>query len=65
VEEECLGERVRQATLRGRPLGGEAFVQWLERTTGRRLHPYPPGRRRERPAIAVSEAAQTEMQIGN
>ena len=67
VKEECLAERVREATLRGRPLGGEAFVQSLERTTGRRLHPNPPGRRRKEAALATAASGpeQMELKIGN
>ena len=62
VEEECLAERIRQATLRGRPLGGEAFVQSLENNTGRRLHPNPPGRPRKAPALASTASAPQQMQ---
>ena len=67
VEEECIAERVRDATLRGRPLGGEAFVQSLERSTGRRLHPNPPGRRSKAPALATATSGpeQAEFEMGN
>jgi putative transposase len=67
VEEECIAERVREATLRGRPLGPEAFVQSLERITGRRLQPNPPGRPRREPALAraASGSEQMELEMGN
>jgi len=67
VEDECIGERVREATLRGRPLGGEAFVQSLEKSTGRRLHANPPGRRRKEPAVATAASGpeQAGLEIGN
>ena len=67
VEEECIAERVREATLRGRPLGGESFVQSLERTTGRRLHAKSPGRPRKEPALATAASGpeQMELKIGN
>ena len=67
VEEECIAERVREATLRGRPLGGESFVQSLERTTGRRLHAKSPGRPRKERSITTTASGpeQMELKIGN
>jgi putative transposase len=64
VAEECIAERIRQATLRGRPLGGEAFVQSLEKTTGRRLHPNPPGRPRRENALASAASGPEQMRLG-
>jgi putative transposase len=46
VTEEAFGRRLHEASRRGRPLGGEEFVDELEHRTGRRLHPSPPGRPR-------------------
>jgi putative transposase len=67
VEDECVAERIRQATLRGRPMGGEAFVQSLETATGRRLHLNRPGRPRRDSALvtAASGPEQMELEIGN
>jgi putative transposase len=67
VEDECLAERVREATLRGRPLGGDAFVQSLENATGRRLHRNPPGRPRKAPVLAATGSGpqQLGLEIGN
>jgi putative transposase len=39
VEEEALRERLRQATMTGRPFGSNQFAEQLERTTNRRLRP--------------------------
>jgi putative transposase len=44
VFEEALAERIRSATLRGRPLGEPGFIDQLEHATGRRLRPRPVGR---------------------
>src|SRR5579862_7231739 len=41
IEDEDLAERIREATLRGRPLGGAEFIEDLEARTGRRLRPRP------------------------
>ena len=46
IDEEALAERIRQATLRGRPLGSKSFVHFLEESSGRRMQPRPPGRPR-------------------
>jgi putative transposase len=45
VEEELLQERIRHATLTGRPFGSEEFVAKLESTSKRRLRPNPAGRK--------------------
>lgn len=39
-------DRLRLATRTGRPLGSDAWIDELERSTGRRLRPRKPGRRR-------------------
>jgi len=44
VGEETLGERIREASRRGRVLGSDEFVEELESRAGRRLRPRPPGR---------------------
>src|SRR4051812_13923625 len=44
ADEEALGERLHQATQRGRPLGEEEFRRELEAKSGRRLTPRTPGR---------------------
>ena len=46
VDEEAFGRRLQEASRRGRPFGGEGFVEGLERRTGRRLRPLPAGRPR-------------------
>ena len=44
VAEEAFGERVREATRRGNPLGDAAFVDRIGRDLGRDLRVRPPGR---------------------
>ena len=44
VDEEAFGQRLREASRRGRPLGDEQFVENLERRCGRRLRARPVGR---------------------
>ena len=48
VDDEQLGERIREATLRGRPMGGDEFIERLEAQTGRRLRPRPTRKRGKR-----------------
>jgi len=65
IEEEALGERLREATSRGRPLGSDDFIDGLERREHRRLRPLPVGRpRRERAAPGDSEQVQLTFDIG-
>jgi putative transposase len=45
VEEEVLQERLRLATLSGRPFGSDQFIEKLELTSNRRLRPKPVGRK--------------------
>ncbi len=52
IDEEALAERIRQATLRGRPLGSKSFIHFLEESSGRRLQPRPPGRPGREAAMA-------------
>ena len=49
VVEAALAERLREATVRGRPFGGEGFAVELERKVERRLRPLPVGRPRKKP----------------
>jgi len=51
VEEELLQERLRLATLTGRPFGSDQFIQNLELTSNRRLRPQPSGRKLARKGI--------------
>lgn len=44
VDEEAFGQRLQEASRRGRPLGSEEFTERLERRCGRRLRPLPVGR---------------------
>lgn len=46
VAEEALGERLREATVRGRPVGSPEFVEELEHRLHRQLLPKKPGRPR-------------------
>lgn len=46
VDEEAFGQRLQEASRRGRPLGDEQFVEDLERRCGRRLRARPVGRPR-------------------
>ena len=47
VGEEAFRQRIQEASLRGRPLGAEDFVQELESQAGRSLRPHPVGRPRQ------------------
>ena len=44
IDEEAFGQRLREASRRGRPLGDEEFVENLEKRCGRRLRARPVGR---------------------
>lgn len=46
VEDEALGERIRQATRTGRPFGSQEFTEGLELTAHRRLRPRQAGRKK-------------------
>lgn len=66
VAEEALAERLREATLRGRPLGSEEFIDELERKTGRQLRPLPAGRPkkpRTESAAAGADGRQLPLEI--
>lgn len=67
VDEEALGQRLREASLRGRPLGDALFVEELERKMNRRLRPSRAGR----PKTSQSDGAggavgqQLMLEIGD
>jgi len=47
IDEEAFGVRLREASRRGRPLGGEEFTDQLEERSGRKLRARPVGRPKE------------------
>ena len=59
IEEEALGQRIREASRRGRPLGDDGFVRTLEALAGRRLRPLPVGR----PRSGKPEPGQLSLMI--
>ena len=61
VGEEAFARRVQDASLRGRPLGGEEFVQELESRAGRRLRPHRVGRPQQ---SGPGESDQLPLGIG-
>jgi putative transposase len=61
VEELEFGERLADASGRGRPLGDRAFISELERQAGRRLRARPVGRPKQ---IRSTNEAQLELGIG-
>jgi putative transposase len=48
VEDQAFGQRLQEASRRGRPLGGKEFTKVLEERAGRVLSPQPAGRPRKR-----------------
>ena len=48
-----IADLIRECTLTGRPCGDEAFVQEIEKRTGRNLRPRKPGPKRKDPAADV------------
>jgi putative transposase len=60
VDDEALGERIRLATMTGRPFGSAEFTEELELVAHRRLRPRPAGRPKK-PCSA--ETAQQVMQF--
>jgi putative transposase len=61
VGEEALGERIQEASRRGRALGSEEFVKELEARAGRRLRPHPVGRPKQ---AVLDDPAQLMLVIG-
>jgi putative transposase len=64
IDEEAWQQRLREATLRGRPLGSEAFINGLESRLGCRLRPNPPGRPPKRKEVATEPPHQMSLAIG-
>ncbi len=67
LAEEALAERLREATIRGQPLGGEEFVSELEQKARRRIRPLPPGRPRKKREVngtSCGPPQQTQLEIG-
>jgi hypothetical protein len=65
VPDEAWQQRLEEATLRGRPLGTEAFVQKLETCLSRPLRRQPPGRPAKAPGDKRMEQCQMALEIGN
>ena len=61
VDQEEWAKRIREATLRGRPLGSPEFIEDLTRRVGRPLLPQAVGR----PRKASVEQIQLALEIGN
>ena len=61
VEDEAFGQRLQEASRRGRPLGDEEFTKVLERRAGRVLSSLPVGRPRKRQEKADD---QLSLKIG-
>jgi putative transposase len=59
VEDEALGERIRSATIAGRPFGSDEFTTGLELTAHRRLRPDRAGRRKK----SCVEATQPPLEL--
>jgi putative transposase len=53
IVEEALAERLRQATVSGRPFGSEDFVAELEEGSGRTLRPRKPGRPKKAATVEI------------
>ncbi len=64
VAEDSLAERLREATARGRPFGGEEFVDELERKAERRLRPLSAGRPRKNEEAAGDEQQCMQLRLG-
>jgi putative transposase len=60
VDDEALGERIRLATMTGRPFGSAEFTEELELVAHRRLRPRPAGRPKKH---CSAETAQQLMQF--
>jgi putative transposase len=64
VEEEILGERIRLATMTGRPFGSAGFTEQLEWSAQRQLRPGRPGRPSKSKLQGVVKQ-QMVLRIGN
>jgi len=65
VLDEARQRRLEEATIRGRPMGSEPFVEALERQLGCRLRPQRAGRPAKRGEAKDREQRQTVMEIVN
>jgi hypothetical protein len=59
-----MAERVREATLRGRSLGGMSFIHGLEQSDGRKLQTRSPCRPRKEQALAAAGEEQLLLVVG-
>jgi putative transposase len=64
VEDEAWRRRLEEATIRGRPLGTESFVQSLEVRLDRSLRPKPPGRPAKARDETETRAERMALEIG-
>jgi putative transposase len=64
IDDEAWQRRLEEATLRGRPLGSETFVDDLERRLGTCLRPSPPGRPPKQRQDTSPAVRQMSMEIG-
>ena len=62
--EDLLAERLREATVRGRPFGAEEFVDELERKAERGLRPLPVGRPRKKQEASADEPQCVQLRLG-
>ncbi len=60
IDDEALGERIRLATMTGRPFGSEEFAEGLEMVAHRRLRPRSAGRPKK---SCSTESAQEALQL--
>jgi hypothetical protein len=61
-----MAERIREATLRGRPLGSKSFIRSLEESSGCKPQPRLPGRPRKEQALAgVAGEEQLLSEVGS
>ena len=63
VSEEALMERLREASVRGRPLGSEDFLGAMERKAARRLRPLPVGRPKKSDDACEGKEDQVQLRL--
>jgi len=63
VSEEALMERLREASVRGRLLGSEDFLEAMERKAGRRLRPLPVGRPKKSDDACDGKQDQSQLRL--
>jgi hypothetical protein len=61
VDEEAFGQRLQEASRRGRPLANPDFIEDLEKRCGRRLRPLPVGRP---PKLDRKQNSQMDFEFG-